>query len=167
MKHDATQSPASVEQERKAQGGFTVIELMIVVTIVSILAVIAMPAYLEYATRSKVGEAMGFMGEAKTSVTESFYSNNYRWPANNNEAGLAEPDSYDQYDFVKRLVVSASPVSGTITVTLDLPNTPAHLKKLQLVPSTNPNQEIIWTCGPPPPPDPDAVDARYIPANCR
>ena len=70
-----------------SESGFTVIELMIVVTIVSILAVIAMPAYVEYATRSKVSEAMGFMGEAKTSVSEYFYINGNTWPTTNDEAG--------------------------------------------------------------------------------
>lgn len=151
------------------QRGFTVVELMIIVTIISILAVIAMPAYLEYATRSKVGEAMGFLAEAKTSVTESFYSNGNQWPEDNFEAGLPEADSYAVYEFIDRLVVSAMPVGGvltsaTITVTLDLPNTPAHMKLLQLVPSTNANQEIIWTCAPA---DSNGVDARFLPASCR
>ena len=81
MKHE----PVVLTKHRAAgsEAGFTVIELMIVVTIVSILAVIAMPAYVEYATRSKVSEAMGFMGEAKTSVSERFYTNNQQWPVNN------------------------------------------------------------------------------------
>ena len=34
---------------KKPAAGFTVIELMIVITIVSILAVIALPAYQDYA----------------------------------------------------------------------------------------------------------------------
>ena len=144
--------------------GFTVIELMIVVTIVSILAVIAMPAYVEYATRSKVSEAMGFMGEAKTSVSERFYTNDSTWPLNNFQAGLPQPDDYDAYDFVKRLEVTSIPTPGTITVTLDLPNTPADDKQLQLVPSTS-TGEIVWTCRPAP--APDGVDSKYAPANCR
>lgn len=146
------------------ESGFTIIELMIVVTIVSILAVIAMPAYVEYATRSKVSEAMGFLGEAKTSVSERFYTNNQQWPANNFEAGLSEPDDYDAYDFVRRLEVSSVPVPGTISVTLDLPNTPADNKQLQLVPSTA-SGEIVWTCQPAP--APDGVENKYAPANCR
>lgn len=152
--------PAQVRRET----GFTLIELMVVITIVSILAVIALPAYVEYATRSKVSEAMGFMGEAKTSVSERFYTNNQQWPANNFEAGLAEPDDYDKYDFVRRLEVTSVPVPGTISVTLDLPNTPAHEKQLQLVPSTS-TGEIVWTCRPAP--VPDGVDTKYAPASCR
>ncbi len=154
-----------IASSRGRASGFTIIELMIVVTIVSILAVIAMPLYIEYSTRSKVGEAMGFLAEAKTSVTESFYANNYTWPADNAAAGLRPAADYDMYDFVRRLEVSVDPARGSlIIVTLDLPGTPAHEKRLQLVPDTNPNQEIIWTCGPA---TTNGVEVRFIPANCR
>jgi type IV pilus assembly protein PilA len=54
--------------------GFTLIELMAVVAIVSILAVIALPAYLDYVVRGKVSEGMVFASEAKTSVSEYYYS---------------------------------------------------------------------------------------------
>jgi type IV pilus assembly protein PilA len=156
------ESFASAAIDRRRENGFTVIELMIVVTIVSILAVIAMPAYLEYATRSKVGEGLVFVSEAKTSVSESFYSNS-RWPADNFQAGLTGADTYDVYDWVKRLEIVSVPTSGTIEVTFKLPNTPAHLKKLWLVPSTA-SGEIFWTCKPA---DSDGMETRFLPPNCR
>ena len=156
----ATVGPRCLARIR--QSGFTIIELMIVVTIVSILAVIAMPAYVEYATRSKVSEAMGFMGEAKTSVSEYFYTNNEAWPISNYEAGLPGADDYDVYDFVKKLEVAS--VAGVITVTLDLPNVSgAHEKDLQLMPSTSTGQ-IVWTCKSA---DTNGVESKYTPANCR
>jgi len=157
----ATAGPRCLARIR--QSGFTIIELMIVVTIVSILAVIAMPAYVEYATRSKVSEAMGFMGEAKTSVSEYFYTNNEEWPTSNYDAGLPGADDYDVFDFVKKLEVASVAPWGVITVTLDLPNTPADNKKLSLVPSTSTGQ-IVWTCKPA---DTDGVEFKYSPANCR
>lgn len=48
------------------QGGFTLIELMIVVAIVAILAAVALPAYQTYTKRAKFTEVIAATGSAKT-----------------------------------------------------------------------------------------------------
>ncbi len=52
----------------KAQKGFTLIELMIVIAIIGILAAIAIPQYQNYIARSQVNRVMGETGNLKTAV---------------------------------------------------------------------------------------------------
>jgi type IV pilus assembly protein PilA len=59
----------------KKQNGFTLIELMIVVAIIGVLAAIAIPAYQDYAVRSKVSEGLVLASAAKTTVAEGYESN--------------------------------------------------------------------------------------------
>ena len=54
----------------KAQKGFTLIELMIVVAIIGILAAIAIPQYQDYTSRSQVSRVVGEMSSTRTAVEE-------------------------------------------------------------------------------------------------
>lgn len=60
--------------------GFTLIEVMIVVTIIAILAAVAIPSYSDYVTRGRVVEAIAGLGDARTKM-EQYFQDNRSYPA--------------------------------------------------------------------------------------
>jgi type IV pilus assembly protein PilA len=58
----------SMKMMKKAQAGFTLIELMIVVAIIGILAAVAIPAYSDYTSKAKASNALAAAGPYKTAV---------------------------------------------------------------------------------------------------
>ena len=73
--------------------GFTIIELLIVIAIVSILAAVALPAYNDYVQRGKITEAFTGLAEFRVRM-EQFYQDNRRYDgAGLNGCGAASPNS--------------------------------------------------------------------------
>lgn len=72
---------------KKMQKGFTLIELMIVVAIVGILAAVALPAYQDYISRSKVTEPVSLLDGLRTDIN-GYYTDKGDLPT------LAELTSY-------------------------------------------------------------------------
>lgn len=156
--------PQIVRNQRHQQTGFTLIELMVVIAIISILATIALAAYSNFMMRSKVAEGLAFASEAKTAVT-SFYAGNNRFPLDNTEAGLPAGATYDKFNFISSLEVNQSatnPSDGIITVSLKIPGIGSN-NKLELVP-TSQEGRLTWECRPAPT---NGIDTVRVPPNCR
>jgi type IV pilus assembly protein PilE len=97
----------------KQQSGFTIIELLIVIVIISILAAIALPAYNDYTQRAKLTEAFTGLADFRVRM-EQFYQDNRRYDgAGLNGCGAAAPNS--KY-FTFTCAPGAAP-SQTYTVT--------------------------------------------------
>ena len=75
----------------KNEGGFTLIELTLVITIIGILAAIAIPAFLGQREKAKTLEGRILAGDLRKDVME-FYWHTGRFPKDNAEAGIAEPE---------------------------------------------------------------------------
>jgi prepilin-type N-terminal cleavage/methylation domain-containing protein len=67
---------------RGAAGGFTLIELMIVVAIVAVIAAIAIPKFGELITKSKEATAKGALGTFRSALDIYYVGNQGLFPAN-------------------------------------------------------------------------------------
>jgi type IV pilus assembly protein PilE len=107
----------------KAQSGFTLIEVMIVVAIVAILASIALPAYTAYLLRGKLTEAFNALSENRIKMEQSFQDNRrYATTAGGTACAVAIPSG--KYFTFACVVTPADPAatppsdeSYTITAT--------------------------------------------------
>ena len=137
---------------QKAQQGFTLIELMIVVAIIGILASIAIPAYTDYITRAKISEAVVMASSAKATVSEYRQTMN-AFPTSNQMAGLATTIS-SQY--VTSLTITDP---GVVTVVVNHANTGSDAGDVVLTPTMS-NGAVSWTCT-------GTILDKYLPSNCR
>lgn len=120
--------------------GFTLIELMITVTIVAILAAIAYPAYTSYVQRGKRSEAQAALMENAGSM-ERYYSTNFRYSTTaGGSTGPALP-----VPCLPRNVSSANCGTDTrVTYTLSLSSVADAAFTLQAVPK---NAQANDPCG--------------------
>jgi type IV pilus assembly protein PilA len=169
---------------RKAQQGFTLIELMIVVAIIGILAAVALPAYQDYTIRAKVTEGIGLAEAAKTTVGEAFQSdglNGIAAVAASFNAANAGPNISKYIDKIQ-----ISDTTGEITVTFDAVNSPTDIQGKTIILSPSVNKAVLgttvgavdWGCssvtsntltkrGLPAPTAAGTLPAKYAPSECQ
>lgn len=154
---------------KKAQQGFTLIELMIVVAIVGILAAIALPAYQDYTVRSKVSEILARGAEVKTSIAE-YYANHSAYPLTLQSAGVVETGvHYLQTTSGVKIIggANATPAGNSgfqlTSSSAEFP-TDAQGKTIAFMVISTANNQLVWACGKDTNTD---MPPKYLPASCR
>lgn len=138
--------------KKNMQGGFTLIELMIVVAIIAILAAIALPAYSDYTKKAKVSEVILAASALRTAVSEYAAGNN-TLPASSWTGFEAQTSAYvsavawngSQVTATAKGIGGSGIDGSTITLTASLNST------------TN---QVAWTCS-------GTILAKYRPGTCQ
>ncbi len=151
---------------KQRQGGFTLIELMIVVAIIGILAAIALPAYQTYIIKSKVSEGILAASQCRTAVAEVYQTGDSGATFTANGWGCEDTAQSTQY--VSSITTTAA---GKITITLTGIDADVDTKTIELEPQDSagtamatadiPTQVFQFNCSP------GTLPAKYLPGSCK
>lgn len=144
----------------RRQQGFTLIELMITVSIIGILAAVALPAYQDYVIKSQTSSALQELSPGKEPA-EARLSHGQTISLDPTEVGFIGVPAQTTYCGVT-LVPGASG-AVTLTCTLGTGTGTVHTSILNETIDWNRDSEGHWTCST----SLQAGKAKYAPGTCQ
>ena len=143
----------------KKQGGFTLIELMIVIAIIAILAAIALPAYQSYIKRTQVTEVLAAASGARTEIAE-YVASNGELP---DSASYSIQSSSSKFVDKTEVTGSGSTLKIIATSSDSINGTDADSKNIELIPTiiSTTSLQVNWDC------DPGTMPPEYLPGSCQ
>lgn len=147
----------------KSIKGFTLIELMIVIAIVAILVALAVPAYQDYAVRSKVIECISAAAPIKLGISE-YRQTLGSWPPDATIAGTVAPAGQSNYcvgfqhykDKEGSFEINVNEVQVGVLSSQEI--------NVQLMPVLNAQGSINWFCLSR---HTKGANLKFLPSNCR
>lgn len=143
----------SMKVIKRAQRGFTLIELMIVVAIIGILAAVAIPAYQDYITKAKVAKVASAVSAVQTAVAQYAQENGGVLTAltQDNWASLGLNGAPTGTTEVTSISVAASTGAITANVAAAVTGTACTIVYAPTVGTTAVRWNVTTTCGAPVP----------------
>ncbi|HSB96752.1 MAG TPA: pilin [Spongiibacteraceae bacterium] len=153
--------------------GFTLIEMLVVISIIAILAMVALPNTQDKIIRSQIAEALPLADIAKAPIAAS-WSVAHTFPVDNAAAGLPVADK-----IVNNFISAVTVENGAIHIVFgNRANVLLKDKILTLRPAVVDDAPVVpvtWICGSAPVPDKMAVKGsnktnvppNYLPLMCR
>jgi type IV pilus assembly protein PilA len=142
----------------RQQSGFTLVELVISLSIIVVLATLALTSYSKISQRASISTGLTLSAPLKLSVHEYFIKNS-KFPDNNGQAGLFSANRYSN-SHVRSIRVSADPEPGTISIAYKGDRAISEGDSLLLIPSASASG-VRWRCAS------FTLLGNLLPANCR
>lgn len=141
----------------RQQRGFSLIELIIVLTIISVIALVAIPLYQRYDVKVKIGVGINLIKPLRY-ATNDYYIDGGEWPQTTGEtAGI--PHSKTKPDYITSIELDRVGESNVITIIFDIPalgnnNTLIYYTKLTI-------GHVSWHC------DRGTILNKFRPSACK